>query len=487
MRAPRWMWLAGLLAGGCTVGPDYQPPALGELTDPPFAAPDDAASGAGTLDVERLGRWWRLLDDPELSLMVERALQGNLELAATVERIVAARARRGLESAAGSPQLDATLGYDRFQTGDDGFPLFGAPPGTGADLNASGLELSWELDLWGRVARSVEAAEADIAFRVEDHRAARVALAAEVAREVVAIRALDAELAVVRAGIDADRDALQIAEARARAGFADALDALRARRTLESDLAAVPDLQARRRAAELRVAELLGERSDAVTVGIAEAMPRRDVVPGLGVPADLLARRPDVRRAERALAAASARIGAAEAERYPSISLAGSLNLQGPQFADVANPDAYVMRVGPSLRIPLLDGGRIEADVRLAESAWREALLQLRRSVLVAIREVEVAAMARRRAEEQVEQLLEAEATARDTETLSLDRYRAGAADFLAVTDATTRRLLLERQRVQIERLALDRLIDLYAALGGGWRPDQGPTSLARSSDPAPE
>ncbi len=465
--------LLAVAAGGCRVGPDYETPALEAVLPERWTAEE---SGAGVDDV---AAWWTLLEDTELAALVERALAGSFDVAEARERIVAARARRGIENAARLPTIDAEASYERAATGEEGLVLGGAPPGSEVDIYSLGVVAGWEIDLWGRVARLVEAADAEIDLAVEDFRAARVALASEVAREVVEIRSLTREIELVEATVEADRESLEIAIARERAGFAGGLDVSRAERELESDLALLPQLRADRRAAELRLAVLLGEPAGAQLV-VERGLPRRDVLPDLGVPADLLLRRPDLRRAERDLAAATARIGAAEAERYPRVAISGSLALQGPDIGDTVAPDAYILRAGPSISVPVFEGGRIGGRVREAESLQRQALLRLQRGVVEAIAEVEIAAMRRDRAEERAGRLAAAERSARETETLSLDRYQAGAVDFLVVTEARTQRLAIELDLVRAERDAVLRLVDLYAALGGGW---EGPASDDASAD----
>jgi len=447
---------------GCTVGPDYEPPALDAQVGDAWSFRVDEG---GTTDIVA---WWTQLNDPELTAFIERAFDGAFTLKGARERIVAARARRGIENADRLPTIDGAASYERAMTGDEGLVLGGAPPGSEVDIYSLGVVAGWELDLWGRVDRLVDAADAEIAFAIEDYRAVRIALAAEVAREVISVRSLKREIELVEATLGTDRENLDIARARERAGFADGLDVARAERLIETSAALLPSRRADLRDAEVRLAVLIGDRPANTSV-TGEGLPRRDVVPAVGLPAELLLRRPDIRRAERALAAATARIGAADAQRYPRIVLSGSFALQGPEPADMFNPDAFILRAGPSIAVPLFEGGRIDAQVMEAESLQRQALLQLRQATIDAVAEVETAAMRRMRSEERVERLMMAEDAARLAESLSLDRYNAGAVDFLDVTEARTQRLTIERDRVKAERNALLRLIDLYAALGGGW------------------
>ena len=464
-----------VLFSGCTVGPNYTPPAATDL------APGDWSDTSSPEPEIDLHAWWHQLNDPELTALVEHAFEGNLTLAQTRERVIVSRARRGIANADRVPNLDAAGSYVRNEIGDDGFILGGVPQGVGIDTYSTGVVAGWELDLWGRVGRLVEAADAEIGFAIEDVRASRVALAAEVAREVILIRTLDLETALVEATTAADRDALEIASARAQAGFGDALDVARAQRVLDANAALVPALAADRRAAEFRLAILLGLVPGQVQVqGSGAALPSRAVIPHRGVPADLLMRRPDLRRAERELAAATARIGSEQAAWYPRVTLSGSLTLQGPDAGDVVNPDAYILQAGPSISLPIFEGGRIRSRVLQAESVQRQALLRLRSAVLSALSEVETASVRRARTEDRVSRLETAEAAARDAEDLAFDRYTAGTVDFLDVTEARRARLSIESERVAAERDATLRLVDLYAALGGGWTTDDASVAFTQ-------
>ncbi|MEM8757860.1 MAG: efflux transporter outer membrane subunit [Planctomycetota bacterium] len=476
MRGWAWPVLAAGVLAGCQVGPDYERPEDSALVPEAWSSGEQSESEADIV------RWWTRLDDPELTGLIDRAFESSLTLREAGERVIAARARRGIRNADRLPALDADAFYRRTVTGDEGLNFDGTPPGTSTDLYSLGAVAGWELDLWGRVSRLVEAADAEIGFATEDFRASRVSLAAEIAREVVLIRAIDRDLELVESTIETDRDTLSIAEARAEAGFGDALDVVRAERDLEADLALVPGLLADRREAELRVGVLLGAVPGSVEVSRA-SLPQGGGVPALGVPADLLMRRPDLRRAERELAAATARIGSAKAERFPRVTLSGSIALQGPDVDDVIDMDAYVLQAGPRITLPLFEGGRIRSRVQQAESEQRQAELRLRSAVLDALAEVETASVRRARAEERADRLLQAEAAARDAETLSTDKFTAGQVDFLDVTEARRSRLGLERERVVAERDTLLRLIDLYTALGGGWDPEAAQPGRVASSE----
>lgn len=469
------------LLSACTVGPDYTPPDASTLTPESWSSNDPTDPSAG------IAEWWTNLGDAELTALITRAFETSLTLAEARERIIAARARRGIENADRLPTLDAQASYTRSQTGDDGFVLGGAPAGAEVDIYSLGALAGWELDLWGRVDRLVEAADADIQFAVEDLRASRVALAAEVAREVILIRATDRDIAIVESTVATSQDALDIAQARAGAGFGDDLDVARARRDLESNLALLPALRADRRDAELRLAVLLGAPPGQIALSNAD-MPHGNILPHRGVPADLLLRRPDLRQAERQLAAATARIGAATAERFPRVTLSGSIALQGPDLGDTVKSDTFVLSAGPSVSLPIFQGGRIRARVLQAESEQRQALIRLQALVIDALSEVETASMRRAKTLERTNRLRDAEAAALDAERLASDRYTAGQVDFLDVTEARQSRLAIERTRVAAERDTLLQVVDLYTSLGGGWTDDPGPAGPSQpASDQPPQ
>lgn len=463
----------------CTVGPDIATPDVSHRlptvwSDLPTQTTDADADADAATQPQRstqvdFAQWWMSFGDPELALLVHRSLADNLSLAQARLRVMEARARRGIQNAERLPQLDADAGYSYARTGDEGFSFTGVPAGQDADLYRLGVVAGWELDLWGRVGRLVEAADADIDVAVEDARAVRIALAAEVAREVIRVRTLDAEIVVVRDTIASDRDAYDLAQSRVDAGFANALDAQRALRVLKANQAILPTLLADRRASELTLSTLLGVPTDRFTIA-QTVLPQGPPMPDMGMPAELLTRRPDLRRAEREFAAATARIGAAMAERYPRVTLSGRLSLQGPDLGDAVNPDAYVANLGPSLTLPILDGGRITSRTTQAQSQQQQALARLEQAVLDAVAEAQTAADRFARLNQRLNRLHDAQAAAQDTEALARDRFEAGRSDFLDVTEATTQRLQIELALVNAQGNRLLRLIDLYTALGGGWQ-----------------
>jgi NodT family efflux transporter outer membrane factor (OMF) lipoprotein len=462
------------------VGPEYAGADLTAVTDAVWAE-----SGSTQLfEHHALKGWWTRFGDPDLAALLERSMTGSLELAAARERIVAVRARRGIANADRLPSLDAAADYTRRETGSDAPVPPNFPGQSEGDLFTAGALASWEIDLWGRVARLVDEADARIGVAEEDFRAARLSLAAEVATEVLLIRALDDRAAVVRRSIKLDADSVAIARARAGAGSAGELDLARSERTAAANRAALEPLAADRRAAEHRIAGLLGVRAGAVDVPV-RATPDAPALPGLGLPADLVARRPDIRLAERELAVSVARVGSATAEKYPRVTLAGSFVLGGTDAGDVFSMPTRVLSVGPSVTLPVFRGGRIRAAIAEAESESRQAMIRLEQRVLGAIGGVETALVRQGRADRRVELLREAAEAAADAEKLAASLYRAGRTDFLTVLEAQSERLQIDDLLAQAVLERNTQTVNLFRALGGGWDegisdPAMAPLSLDR-------
>ncbi|TVQ30965.1 MAG: efflux transporter outer membrane subunit [Phycisphaeraceae bacterium] len=456
--------LFGVLQG-CTVGPNYSSPDLGTRLGAAWA---ESEPGMHEPEMQDLARWWRSFGDDELSELIDRAFSGNLDLLTARERIITARARRGVANADRLPRLDAEAEYARTEQGREAPIQFGPVPNRSFDTFSGGVVAGWEADLWGRVARIVEAADAEIELSREDYRAVRVATAAEVAREVLSIRAIDDRLGVLARAIEVDQEFIEITKARASAGLVSELDLLRAERTASVNRAARQPLRAERRAAEHRIAVLLGERPGSIAL---TELPQAAAppLPRLGLPAELLDRRPDVRSAERAYAAAVARIGAAEADRYPRIVFGGSFVLGGSDLGDLADPDTRVLAFGPRVTVPIFEGGRIRSSITLAESEARSALLRLEQSALDAVREVETALARLCRSRDRIAELEMALSAARDSESLAAALYRSGNIDFINVLETRTERLAIEDVLATARLELLSESVSLSVALGGGW------------------
>jgi NodT family efflux transporter outer membrane factor (OMF) lipoprotein len=471
--------LLALASAGCaSVGPDYhapEPSALASFASFEGARLSDTAVADAT--------WWRALGDPVLAELVERALRTSPDARIAAARILEARAAVGVASADGLPQVEFGTSYARARTSANG-PL--APP-PGADLVNdiwhAGFQASWDLDLFGRVRRAVEAAQADLGAVVADHDAVLVALSGDIGRAYIDLLGARRELDALAADELSAADTVALTTSRRKGGLATELDVARA----EAELASVRSQMLERRPTESRalhrLAILVGETPGALDGGLARRI-RLPVPPphiAVGIPAALLARRPDVRRAERTLAAETARIGVATADFYPDVSLSAAFGLDSLSGEDFLQAASRAWSIGPSLRWPVFAGGRIEAQLAAQDARAKIAAAQFDRAVLAALAEVEDAMSAYLRAWDRLEAVrIEVDADRRAV-TLARDVQHAGAGTFLDVLDADRRAHEAEVRLAQSEAAVTEDLIALYSALAGGWEnadPDRTDVAL---------
>lgn len=411
--------------------------------------------------------WWRGLNDPVFAELAEKALQANLDLAFARERIVEARARRGVVNADHLPQVDFNADYSRAGSGDDALSFAAPPPGHETDLFAAGVIAGWEIDLWGRVQRLVDAADADAQAAIEDYRDAAVSLLSELALAYIDVRTLERRLVLVEQNATLQQRTLELAESRFAAGNGPELDVALARRLLKRTQARIPELRRAKSVAENRIAVLLGRRpaDDLVSPG---ELPVVLIPVDMGLPADLITRRADIRRAAWIYRAALARTDATAAERLPRLTLSGSFRLSGSD-AGTLFADALVYSLGPQVSFPLFDASRIDANVRVRESQSEQARLVLEQSLLQAVEEVENAAVGYSRKKEQVGELEEAAESAERSVALAGQLYRAGLSDLGQSLDAQRELVIVEDELAVTNQQLLAEAIRLYRALGGGW------------------
>lgn len=458
--------LLALLACACAVGPDYSPPDLDARTGAAWREPQGEEVQAAR---QELAGWWRELESPELSALVERLLSQNLSLAVARQRVVAARAARGIAESERRPQLGGEAGVMATGTGDESLNFQGPLPGREVEVYYAGVTAAWELDLWGRVARLVELADAEIDVAVEDYRAAAVSLLAELALAYVDAHTSHERLAAAARAIDLRRETLRLAESRLAAGSGTRFDVEQATRELAGTQASVPALEHALAAAENRIAVLIGERptDGLVSARVAPALP---AAIGIGLPADLLSRRPDVRARERALAAAVARSGVAEAERYPRVALLGTLALRAPDAdALLSGADALSWSIGPTLSVPLFTGGRLDSIAALRDAQADAARLEYEGALLAAIEDVENAAVGVVRTRERLERLQAALDAARAASRSARELYDAGSRPLYETLDAERAQVAAEDAVLLARGAALAETIGLYRALGGGF------------------
>jgi NodT family efflux transporter outer membrane factor (OMF) lipoprotein len=477
------LWRTGPLAalflvGGCTVGPDYHPPAVAV----PAAYGGGPSAASSTADFRQ---WWTAFGDPTLNALVERARSGNLDLRQAAARVEEARAQERVVRARGGPQLNASAqaGYTKLSEnalpaglanlGGGGQPGGSSPiglPGEDFATFQTGFDASWEIDLFGGQRRANEAARARTAAAEWSQHDAEVMLAAEVARTYLQFRALKQRIALADQTLAAKREALGFIEARTKHGLVTTVDERRQRQDIERAAAQREDLLAQTNAQIHALGTLLGLAPTALDVELsaapAGAPPEIEVPPGL--PSELLRRRPDIRAAERRLAAATADIGVATADLYPKLSLTGALQLVSRSLATLLEGDSMFANGAARLSAPLLGGARRET-VALRRSQANEALIAYEATIIGSLRDVEDALSRLQADRRQVEALRASVAAAQDAADTAQVRQRNGLVPMTEVLQARQSWLTERDALAQAEAAAAQDEVALYKALGGGW------------------
>lgn len=448
------------LGNALTVGPDYHRPA----TDAPAAFRDGGRESPGSA-LSATSGWWTLFNSPVLNTLEGHALFANQDLKAAAARAEQAYALAGITRADFFPQLALQPSASRTQLSSTSANQF--PAALYNDFNVP-VVASWEIDVFGRVRRLTEGARADAQAAADLFDSVRLSLTAGVATDYFTLRGLDQEIVILRQTADLRRRELDLISAQRRSGAATELDTARAETelaTAQADLAAVA---ARRESVQDALAVLVGQ--DAASFLLppsAENITAPSIPPGL--PSELLERRPDIASAERALAAANARIGVAKAAFFPALSLTGSAGYDSGESGQLFRADSRIWAFGPSVYIPLFQGGRNKANYQRAKAAFEENLAAYRQQVLVAFREVQEALAVQRLLSEEAEAQDRAVASARRAAELAQLRYRSGYVSYLDVVDAQRTELGNERASVQLSSDRLNTEVALIKALGGGW------------------
>jgi len=458
--------LALMVLSGCAaVGPDYVKP----KTPVPDAWRNrlngDIASGRP--EPQTLASWWTVLNDPKLSSLMERAAAGNPDLKKARARVREARARRGIAKADLYPTLDATGQASRSRSSE------ATGTAMASDLYAVGFDAAWELDLFGGVRRSVEAAEANLQASREDRRNVLVSLFAEVALNYVDARTYQARLSVAEKNLKTQDETHQLTVWRYQAGLSDALAVQQARYNLENTRSQIPALRTGLEETMNRIAVLLGEQPGKVH----EELKKQEPIPvtplniTVGVPADILRRRPDVRKAERDLAAQTAKIGVAAADLYPKFKLSGSIGLEALSTGDLFSAGSRTYSFGPTISLPIFAGGSIRQNIEVQSALQEQYLIAYESAVLTALEEVENALAAYVQEQNRRQALVEATQAAKQAAELATSKYQAGLTDFSNVLEAERSLLSFEDSLAQSDGAVASNLIRLYKTLGGGWTP----------------
>jgi NodT family efflux transporter outer membrane factor (OMF) lipoprotein len=463
--------ILSLLLAGCTVGPDYAEP---QMAVPPAYLEAQSAGEA------QLDRWWQSFGDAELTALIDQALTQNLDIEMATARIREARAQERFAGAGASPQVAAETSVTRQRISENAIPI---PPGSGGGGGAGfalpgetfttwrvGFDASWEIDLFGRNRREREAAAARTGSAIWNRRDAEVSVAAEVASAYFRLRTVQARIANAKDELARQQRFERLVEARSRGGLVTGQDLEQQRSERATAAAEIPALEAEAKAEIHALGILTGQTPDSLAgqLTASQPLPPSPLVP-TGLPSDLLRRRPDIRAAERELAAATADIGIAVADLYPRFSLTAAPAMVSTALGSLLEWGSRSFAVGAALDWPIFDGGRRKANVEVRNARQEQAMIAYRKAVLTGLGDVEdsLGNVAGRR--QRLADLEEAFVTATRAEEIARTRYRGGLVTLTDVLQAQARRLALEEQLIETKGALARDTVALVKALGGGW------------------
>ncbi len=453
---------AGLMLSACAVWGPAAPPsvavsksAAGQFVNGPSSTP------------EPIAQFWQLFNDSALNSSVDLALKQNTDLRVAVARVNEARALAGGTDGLGRPTLGVGAGISRSRTGD------GSGTSTGANNLNTGLQGSWEPDLFGRVSNEQRAARALVLSSQAEQRAVQVSVAAEVARTYFELRGAQEQLRVASAALQTQTAALKIVDARLSVGRGTALDTERAHALVAATAAALPALDAVKVRTLLRLATLTGVAPQALPPGLTESKPLpalpATALAQIGNPQNLLQRRPDVAAAEQQLLATQAQWGVARSALFPKLTLAGTMGLNAGRLADVFEPSAFVFNLGASMLWTLIDNGQRQAQLGSAAARIEAAQAIFDKAVLTALEDTEGALATYSRSQLQTDNLFTAATAASRAAQIARARFAAGVSDFFAVLDAERELLAAQDRLAAAQTQAATSLVGVYRALAGGW------------------
>lgn len=471
------LWLSMATLSGCMVGPNYQRP-VAQVPVNWVEMPDGYPTQPSPLDEKALAEWWTFFEDPMLTSLVERAMESNLDLKLAEARIRQARAARGGAVAGIGPTIDASSSFRRSQspalsTGGMG-QGDGNTEGPITSQYQAGFDAGWELDIFGGVRRGVEAADADLRATVAALRDVLVTLAGDVARNYLDLRSFQQRIAIARQNLAAQEHSADLTRQRFRGGFVGGLDVANAEAQVATTLAQIPLLEASARQTIYSLSVLLGLKPGDLIQELSSSRGIPAVPPPipLGVPSDLLRRRPDIGRAEAGIHAATARIGVAKADLFPRFNISGSVGLQASDLGSWLEWTNRLWGFGPSVSWRVFDTGRIRSNIAQQEALQEQSLIVFQQTVLGALQEVENTLIASTKEEEHRRALVRAVTANRKAVELATTLYVHGESDFLNVLDAQRSLYFSEDTLAQSTRTVLTNLVALYKALGGGWYDD---------------
>lgn len=464
MTVLRLALLAGvsLLAAACAVGPNYKTPATAPVVL------QNAAPAVVSTAANPEASWWRAFGDPTLDALVGDALAANLDLKVAVARLDEARALFRDARLDAAPRITASGGYSASEQQQPGF----TDQRVEVDTYRAGFDAAWELDLFGRVRRGVQAASAEAGAARAELRDVQVSVAAEVARNYLELRGAQARLAVARRNLETQRETLRLTRVRFEAGAGGAIDVASAEARLKATEAAIPELVTAERSASYRLAVLTGRRPGALDATLS---PRADAPAPLvtalpiGEASDFLRRRPDVQAAERRLAAQTAKVGVATADLFPRVRVSGFVGFLSGTASGFGNSASQAWSVAPTVSWPALDLGGARARLKAAEARNDASLAAYDKAVLVAIEDLETALVSYAQRQARLKSLSDQAAASRRAAELARIQYKEGGIDFLVLLDAERTLLAAEDALTVAETAVNTDVVAIYKALGGGW------------------
>jgi NodT family efflux transporter outer membrane factor (OMF) lipoprotein len=470
--------LACAALASCAVGPDYHPP---EAPMPANFVPASSLMGSNDHRSDRvveIAKWWRTLHDRELDSLIDRAIAASPSLEIALDRLQQARAQEAVVVGAALPAAEASIGGGWGTGSDLSRGRTSQPLRSGVDTaglkqvnSVSGFDAAWEIDIFGKYRRAIEAAQYDVDAAVAAHNVVLISLIADVTRAYLDLRALQMQLMVLHKNIEVAKKYVDFVQERYNRGITNELDVTLAQRQLAQLQAQVSPLIAQINAARYVIAVLIGDFPE----NLGNELKKPAMLPALpgrirsGLPIDLLRRRPDIQEAERQLASATAQIGVATATLFPQVWINGAVGQQAQGLGVNRLVISPIWSIGPGIAAPLLDFGRLDAAVEKADFRTRELLANYKQTVLNAVREVDTAFEAYMAQQDRLRHLADALAAARRALSLATERFDRGLTDSLNVIDAQRQEFEIEQEYVSAQQSAAARFVTLYKSLGGGW------------------
>jgi NodT family efflux transporter outer membrane factor (OMF) lipoprotein len=480
MRRLNYIWLCifyicSLTITGCPVGPNFKPP----KTSVPSSWTGIGGQKTGAVD---LVSWWTQFNDPNLTSLINKAVASNLDLKQAQSRLRQARAARRVVSAGLWPTIDATGSYSKSQKA--GSAKTKTSP-TKLDLWQTGLDAAWELDIFGGVRRNVEAAEADIRFAVEDQRDVLVTLAGEVALNYIELRGFQQEIVIAQNNLKAQQHTAELTRQRFGSGLVGALDVANADAQVGTTASQIPAMETSAQQAIYNLSVLLGREPTSLLEELSPVSTIPVTPPDLPaeLPSDLLRRRPDIRRAEAQIHAATARIGVAAADLFPKFNLTGSVGYQSDALDTLIKSQNNLWSLGPSISWQIFNAGSVSANIEVKKALTEQALLTYQKAVLTALQDVENALVSYSKEQRRHKALEDTVTANRKAVDLATQLYSQGQTEFLSVLDSQRSLYASEDSLVQSTRNLSTDLVSLYKALGGGWD-SESPNAIQGDGEP---